>query len=378
MRNLPAHRATSERRRVHQFLYSLGFRDAVGTHTLEMDRVFRRAGIRGAVWAEDIHPRMLRQARPADGYQGSLAARRSKNVFVYQASTGSRRIVNELLLSRREPTTIYYHNITPARFFEPWAPSDALNLAWGREELNLLAPRIRVAMANSEFSADELRALGIADVRVIPPYLPPTRDVPPNPDHARWLRTTKRGIDILSVSRIVPHKGHLHLIRAFAALRAAVDGNARLFLVGAWGPDEYMRALFRLRERLGLEGVVFTGSIAESTLAAHYREADVYLSLSEHEGFGLPLVEAMRHWVPVVAYDGGAVAETLGGSGVLLDTLDPTIVAEVVGRVSADAAMREQLIHGQLARVSALESFPRDKLILDAVIDAARQAVSTG
>ncbi|MCA1673886.1 MAG: glycosyltransferase family 4 protein, partial [Actinobacteria bacterium] len=175
----------------------------------------------------------------------------------------------------------------------------------------------------------------------------------------------------LSVGRVVPHKGHLHLLRTFAAVRAGVDPHARLFVVGAWGPDDYMRAVFRLRERLDLDGVVFTGSVSEATLASHYQEADLYLSQSEHEGFGLPLVEAMRNGKPVVAYDGGAVGETLNRSGVLLRTLDPAFTAEVIARVAGDEGLQAELVKGQNDRLTALEAESRDPLVVRAIRDAA-------
>jgi len=363
-------RSGRPRLEVHQFLPSLGWRDAVGTHTLEMRRALARAGIKGGIYAEEMHGEFFRTAAPPDAYPGLRSARGGGNVLVYQASTGSHGVV-EMLAGRPEPLAVYYHNVTPARFFEPYVPAAALNLRWGREELKVLAPHVRVAMANSEYSAAELRELGVEDVRVVPPYLPPTVDAAPNADHAAWLRRTKRGIDVLAVGRVVPHKGHLHLLRAFAALRAAVDPAARLFVVGAWGPEDYMRAIFRLREQLGAEQVVFTGSVSEAGLAAHYQEADVFLSMSEHEGFGLPLVEAMRKDRPVVAYAGGAVGETLGGAGVLVETLDPPTVAEVVGRVAADPGLRATIVAGQRRRVEELDRLPRDAEVVRAAGDAA-------
>jgi glycosyltransferase involved in cell wall biosynthesis len=357
---------------VHQFLASMGFRDAVGTHAIETRRALASAGIGGALWAEDIQSEMARETRTFDLYQSLRPKRRRSATLLYQASTGTRGLVSDLV-GWPEPKMIYYHNITPARFFEAWAPGDALNLARGREELKVLAPHVRVAVANSQYSASELVGLGIEDVRVVPPYLPPALDTPPNPTHAQWLRRTKRGLDVLSVARLVPHKGHLHLLRAFAALRAAVDPGARLFVVGAWGPEAYMRALFRLRDKLGVEGIAFTGSVSAATLAAHYQTADVFLSLSEHEGFGLPLIEAMRQGVPVVAYDAGAVGETLDGAGVLLGTLDPLVVAEVVARVGGDDDLRAQLRDRQRERVNRIDGVPRDALLVEAVL-AARDA----
>ena len=361
---------------VHQFLPSAGARDAVGAHTLQTARALAAAGLAGGIWAEDIQPDMAKDVRATDVYETLRPARRRSNVVLYQVATGSRAFVSRLV-GWPEPKMIYFHNITPSRFFDPWAPDEMLNMAWGREELKLLAPHVRVALANSHFSAAELRELGIDDVRVVPPYLPPALDSDPEPAHLDWLRRTKRGLDVLCVSRLVPHKGHLDLLRAFAALRASVDPDARLLLVGAWGPEAYLRALFRLRDRLGLEGVVLTGSVSAATLAAHYRHADVFVSLSRHEGFGLPLIEAMRQGLPVVAYDAGAVAETMDGAGVLLGTLDPLVVAEVVARAGRPGPVRESLLRHQEKRVARLDAVPRDRLLVEACLTAATALAPT-
>jgi glycosyltransferase involved in cell wall biosynthesis len=354
---------------VQQFLPSAGYRDAVGAHALQTKRALAAAGLGGRIWAEDIQPEMAREVRPVDVYETQRPGRRRANVLLYHMATGSRVLVSRLI-GWPEPKAIYFHNITPSRFFDPWAPDDMLLVAWGREELTLLAPHVGVAMANSEFSAGELRALGIEDVRVVPPYLPPALDSDPEPAHADWLRRTKRGLDVLCVSRLVPHKGHLDLLRAFAVLQGAIDPGARLLLVGAWGPERYMRALFRLRHQLDVKGVIFTGSVPAATLAAHYRHADVFVSLSQHEGFGLPLIEAMRQGLPVVAHDAAAVAETMGGAGVLLGTRDPLVVAEVVAKVGQDGPLRDELVRNQFERVARLDAVPRDRLLVEAVLAA--------
>lgn len=359
------------RHEAHHFLPSLGYRDAVGSHTLQTHRALAAAGVKGAIWAEEVHGHLARAAHPPDGYPRLRSARRGTNVLVYQASTGSRGMA-KMVAARPEPKVVYYHNITPARFFEHYAPVAALNLEEGRRELETMAATGQVFMANSEYSALDLKDLGVGDVTVMPPYLPPTVDAAPNPTHAEWLRRSKRGTDILAVGRIVPNKGHFHLLRMFAAYRAAVDPGARLFLVGSWGPDPYMRALLALRDRLGREGVAFCGSVTEATLAAHYQAADVYVSLSEHEGFGLPLVEAMRQGRPVVAYSGGgAVAETMGGAGLLVGTLDPATVAETVARVATDDGLRSRVLAAQARRLTVLDTVPRDELVVAAVRRAA-------
>lgn len=350
---------------VHQFLPSLGHRDAVGNHTLTTQQVLASAGIRGGIWAEDVHPENRRRGRPFIDYARARSARGGRNALLYQASTGSNGMV-DFLLDRPERLLIYYHNITPPEFFEPYDPASAVVLERGRLEIARICARIDHALANSDYSAKELRALGVEDVESFPPFSPRIESEPSR-SHAQWLSNTKQGIDLLFVGRVVPNKGHIHLLRAFAALRAGVDDAPRLFAVGSWGPAAYMRAVNRVRDRLGQEGIVLAGSITEPRLAAHYKEADVFLSLSEHEGFCIPVLEAMRSGLPVVAYDGGAVGETLGGSGVLLRSIDPVLVAEVVARVAGDQDLRSRIIARQFERVAELERIPRDDILLASV-----------
>lgn len=353
------------RAEVHQFLPSLGFRDAVGNHTLATAEALRAAGLSGGIWAEDVHPEYKRRGRPFIDYANQRSAKRGGNVLLYQASTGTNGMV-EFLLSRPERQLLYYHNITPPSFIEPYDPASAVVLERGREELKQLAERVHHAMANSEYSANELRDLGVETVDVFPPYTS-ALDAEPSSSHSRYLSTTKRGIDLLFVGRIVPNKGHAHLLRAFAALRAWAPAPPRLFVAGSWGPSPYMEMLGQLRDRLGPDGVVFTGSITAPVLASHYREADVFVCLSEHEGFCVPLLEAMRAGTPIVAYDGGAVAETLGGAGVLLRTLDPLVVAEVIHRVATDEELARKLVERQHDRLAELDRIPRDEILTRSV-----------
>ena len=350
---------------VHQFLPSLGFRDAVGNHTLGTQRALTEAGIRGGIWAESFHPEHRRRARPFIDYPRLRSARRGRNVLLYQASTGSHGMV-DFLIGRRERKLLYYHNVTPPKFYEPYDPAAAGILERGLTEIRLLCGHVDGAMANSEFSANDLRDFGVEHVEVFPPY-DKALEAEPDRGHSEWLRRTKKGIDVLFVGRLVPNKGHINLLRSFAALRAGADAPPRLFVAGTWGHVTYMEALRRVRDRLGRDGIVFSGSISDSVLAAHYREADVYLCLSEHEGFCVPLVESMRWQVPVVAYDAGAIAETLGGAGVLLRTLDPLVVAEVVARVARDEELRASIIERQNRRLAELYAIPRDQILLRSV-----------
>jgi glycosyltransferase involved in cell wall biosynthesis len=270
----------------------------------------------------------------------------------------------DFLIERPEPKVINYHNLTPARYYQPYDSATATGLTEAARELERLSRKVRTAIADSEFNATDLRAMGVDDVHVIPPYFGRGWRGDADPATLAALEAGRRGIDLLFVGRIVPNKAHQHLIRTMAAMRAAIDAGARLHVVGPPGPLTYLRLLTGLADRIVPGGVIFTGAVSDAELAAHYRHADAFVCLSEHEGFGVPLVEAMRAELPIVAYDAGAVGETLGGAGVLLQTVDPRVVAEVVARVARDEALRAQLKSRQLIRAAELESFPRDQAMV--------------
>ena len=358
---------------VHQFLPQLRPYDAVTSHALAMQRALRGAGMESRIWADSIHPALRSQGEPR-GRFGSLGRSRSssRQVLLYQAFVGAGDLVG-FLIDRDEPLVVYYHNITPASFIWPYDHPSAALMEQGRDDVGRLVPRIRVALAASQFSARDLRDWGVNDVRIVMPSARPDRLAEPDVKRLRWLRQSKRGIDLLFVGRVAPHKGHQHLLRVLALLRALTQRDVRLFAVGSEGPEAYMLALTGLAERLGLDNsAIFTGPVTEAELAAHYEAADVFLCLSEHEGFCIPLLEAMRAELPVVAYAAGAVSETLDGSGILLGGLDPYVVAEVVSTVVSDEALRRQICARQRERAAELDRFDWNGVLLDAVHEAAK------
>lgn len=361
--------ASGPSRAVQQFLPFLHARDAVGNHTLATRDALIEAGFRSDLWAAHVERELAGLTRPYRQYGGRLQRWRSRtrDVLLYQASTGASEMV-AFLLERREPLVLYYHNITPASFFEPYDAWAAQSMREARTDLQRLTERARVGLAASEFSAGELRQMGVDDVRVVPPFVAAGPSaVPPDPQYLRTLMRTRRDLDLLFVSRIVPHKGHLHLLRMLAALRAS-GVDARLFIVGASGPRPFMDALARLRRQLSLEeSVILTGPISDAELAAHYQEADLFTSLSEHEGFAIPLLEAMRAGTPILAYDAGAVAETMNGAGILVRTLDPYLLAEAIVQTWQDQPLRSQLCERQRARADQLDAIPRARLLVEAV-----------
>lgn len=355
---------------VHQFVPALLPGDAVGNHVVATRRELAAEGVAASTWAGAIHPQLVREARSWNRFERSRPARGRRRVLLYQAASFSGGLADRLG-RRDEPTVISYHNLTPPSYFAPYDGIAARELALAADELRRLAARTRVAIAASEFNAADLRGLGLERVHVVPPYLGRTIAASPDATILRALTGTHRGVDMVFVGRLTPNKGHAHLVRLLAVLRAGIDPHARLFLVGSPGPRLYVQWLERLIDRVAPDGVVLTGPVSEAGLAAHYRNADVFVCLSSHEGFGIPLVEAMRADVPVLAYDAGAVAETLGGAGVLVQTRRPTILAELVDRIARDPDLRAGLCRRQRERAAELEAFPRCRALLTALAEAA-------
>jgi glycosyltransferase involved in cell wall biosynthesis len=356
--------------RLHQFLPALNPWDAVGNHVLAIQNSLQAASMAGRIWVEEAQGELEAVSASYQGYGAEESSQGAGRLLMYQSYVGSRGLV-DFLLRRREPLSVYYHNITPPSLLRAFDAEAGALMEQGREELNRLAPRVRLALTGSGYNAAELRRAGVRDVRLLPPYM--AAGSAPDPAYLRRLEEGKRGMDLLFVGRVVPHKGHRRLLELAALLRRGGDREVRIFFVGCRGPSSYMFSLERLRDRLGLQEVaIFTGSLPDSHLAAHYMTADAFVCLSEHEGFCIPVVEAMRAGVPVIAYGAGAVPETLGGAGVLLGRADPFVAAEIVSRVVSDGAFRGQLRERQLRRAAELDGFDRQAVLLDAVRDLAR------
>ena len=176
----------------------------------------------------------------------------------------------------------------------------------------------------------------------------------------------------LLATRLAPHKAQHDIVKAFAAYRRFHNPDAHLYLVGGGPEDSYAHTLRRFVHGLGLDdAVTLTGGVSPADLVAYYRAADVFVVCSEHEGFCVPLLEAMYHRVPIVAFAAGAVPETLGDAGLLLEVKDPCTVAAAVDRVAGDAALRGQLVAAGTRRAREFDISRTGPAFVDAVTSAA-------
>jgi glycosyltransferase involved in cell wall biosynthesis len=279
-----------------------------------------------------------------------------------------------MLLKRREPMIVDYHNITPPEFFAPWEPKVASELAAGLRQVQRLSRRAVAGWGDSAFNESDLVRLGYRRTRVVPILFDPStfeREVDEAALGRMQAARAGGGADWLFVGRLAPNKAQQDLVKALAAYRRAFDPKARLHLVGGASSHAYLTALEKFVAELGLtEAVEITGSVTAGELSAYYQAADVFVCASEHEGFCVPLLEAMHHRVPIVAFGAAAVPETLDGSGLVLFSKAPHVFASAVARVLGDAGLRDRLVDAGVVRLEDF-SLERSRASLVAAIEEA-------
>jgi glycosyltransferase involved in cell wall biosynthesis len=345
---------------VHQLLAALSQGDAIGNEALVIQGHLRQAGFESDIFAEKVHPRMAHRARPLWDYREVSGP---DTVCLFHFSIGS--AAGPLIFRSPDRLVAIYHNITPAHFFVSFH-SELVRLCHeGRLELEAFAPRAELALGDSEFNRQELERVGFRKTDVLPIVLDlSSYGREPSPLVRRLYGDSRT--NILFVGRIIPNKKIDDLIRVFAVYQRYVDPKSRLLLVGDHrGHERYYDTLAGMVREFRLDEVVFAGHVEDDDLMAYYSVADAFLCLSEHEGFCVPLLEAMRFGVPVVAYDAGAVAETLGGAGVLLKDKRPEAVAELLGLLRTDPHLRQTILISQERRVNELRAVDYGALLME-------------
>jgi glycosyltransferase involved in cell wall biosynthesis len=337
---------------VHQLLVTAASGDAVTSLALALRRELLAAGP-SEVFAVHVDPALGGEVRPVSefGRNGEGA-----DLLVYHASIGNETMA-AFLETRSEPILLAYHNISPPGPFRAYDAGFAELLELGREHLAALAGRVRAAVADSAFNAAELVELGYPEVTTVPVPLDPYRLARLEPDAGTAAALAGLpGPVVAFVGQLLPHKRVEWLIGAFHVLATYLEPEATLLVAGAPRLPAYAAALGEFVRELNLAGVHLLGAVSDAALAALYRRADVFVTASEHEGFCVPLLEAMAFDVPVVARRFAAVPETLGGAGLLLDPDDgPEAAAEAVVLATEDLTARRALVEAGRRRLEAFD-----------------------
>ena len=332
---------------VNQWVPAAHRGDAIGDSARRVRDILRAGGHQSELYALTIDDDLRGDVLPfAD------ESARQGDVTIFHFALPSP--MTEAFASLNHGRVLQYHNITPAPFFAPYDPGLFRLAALGRRELATLVGRVELALGDSDFNRQELEQLGFDRTGVMPIAVNTERitDAPPRPALEKILSDGL--VNILFVGRIAPNKRIEDHIRLAEVYKRYVDSYYRFIFVGRYDglPRYYAQVRALIDEyRMLPDRFWFTGPVPDADLAAFYRWADVYVSLSEHEGFCVPLVEAMAANVPVLAYAAGAVPETLGGAGVLFTPKDLELAAEAMGMLVYDRPFRQSVLEGQRRRL---------------------------
>jgi glycosyltransferase involved in cell wall biosynthesis len=337
---------------IHQFHQSSSFGDAVTQSLLLTRELLRALGFESEIFVAQRDPRLGDELRDYREYPASSA-----NVLLVHHSIGHDLI--EWVLGLPDRKVLVYHNITPPEFFpdDQWFRS---YVELGRAQLRQYRPATLAAFCDSQFNADELTALGYDAVTVLPLLLV-TDELCDAPWNRNLVEANADVVTLLFVGRLERNKCQHELIDVFRLVHRWLGRSTQCVLVGNYNPcTAYVHELRQKAAALGLaDRINLAGHVSREDLYAWYRTANVFVCLSEHEGFGVPLLEAMTFGVPVIAHRSSSVPSTLGGAGILVDGKPLPEIAALVCRLADDEALRRRVVERQLARAAA---FSRTRL----------------
>jgi len=330
---------------VYQICAGFSRGDAISSEALFIEKRLRKLNFKTAIFAEQFPE----SAAGMVNFFRHMPDRRDQ-ILIYHHSFHSSAL-QFVLRARARRKVLIFHNVTPPEYVEPYSQSLAERLALARSELHGNAQAFEKVMADSYFNAADLTGLGFRNVEVMPVIM----DFPALDSHGkrRPRYFLEGGLNILFVGRIFPNKRHQDIIKTFYYLKK-IHKNSRLILVGPFHPGvrNYAGELFNLAAELGLKrDVIFTGMIDQSELNLCYDHADLFFSMSEHEGFFVPLIECMYKRLPVLAFGSSVIPETLGRSGVIFYEKDYARLAEMILLLARKPDLKGAVLAAQETRL---------------------------
>ena len=322
--------------------------NAISAEALVLRSGLRAWGYNSEIYAETVAPASAwGDILPFERYEPGNA-----DLLIFHYTRAS--LLSDYVRTLDVPLLLVYHNVTPPEFFWGANAQVAQSVQRGRAELSAFREQTLLALADSKFNRRDLVEAGYVQTNVLPIIIPDTlQRISPDTD---VLAQLENSVNLLCVGRVVPNKCFEDVIKTLYYYQQ-IEPQAHLFLVGDTANTRpYVHWLHGLVTWLGLDdAVTFTNHVSDRALAAYYRQASVLVYMSEHEGFGIPLVESMRFGVPIVAYASTAIPETLGGTGILVTQKRFTVVAELIHLLQTDAELCQRIISRQLERARDFE-----------------------
>lgn len=334
--------------KIYQVVTTLGYGDAVGNDIFALMDSMQKAGYQTKIFAEVIDKRISHKDVEKVEKMPELDA---ADIILYHLATGADLTFQIAKYPCRK--ILVYHNITPPRFFRRYNIQAAKNCEKGLAGVKFLADKVDYCLPVSTFNGEDLVRMGYRCKMDVQPILVKFDDYEKEPDCNLMEKMTDGYENIIFVGRIAPNKKQEDVIAVFAMYKKYYNPKSRLILAGSYGGmEKYLDCLKQYVEYNQVEDVIFTGHIRFEEILAYYRSAHIFLCMSEHEGFCVPLLEAMYFDIPIIAFDSTAVGDTLNGTGILLKEKDALLTAAWMNRISKDACLKEYLISKQRERLA--------------------------
>lgn len=332
---------------IYQLIHTLSYGDAISGEALALQRCVTELGHEGKIFALNTHERFVGMTERIENFPVGF-----NGIIILHYSLGSP--LNALFRSLSEAKrAIIFHNLTPEKYFAGVNPRVAKDISKGWEELPELCKLCDLVISDSSYNATELSQHGIQS-QVLPLPFDPSRWKEEANSGMTALVQSDPGIHVLHVGRLAPNKCIEDILKTFYFLHHHISRKSRLWLVGIDIDTElYSFGLKRLAKELLIDEFVnFTGPLSDSEIQALYQNSSVYLGMSEHEGFCVPLIEAMHYGLPVLAYDCSAVGETVGSGGILFKEKRYPELAQLIAKIAEPGNFRTNLIAQGKAQVA--------------------------
>jgi L-malate glycosyltransferase len=339
--------------RIHQLVPRLDAGDAIGNQAMAIHELLLAWGFKADIFAYDMDDFGRQFASFDSAYREFMHCEEDLLIYHYGLYCDNYR----LFVESRNRKVLIYHNITPPEFYECFYPEAAHLCRLGKA----LLPQLSVAdlaLGDSDFNRREMVAAGFPQEKTgVLPINPPLDKLDGVEADEAFLRQLDDGkVNLLFVGRVVPNKRVEDIVKLFYCYHRGINARSRLIVAGSL-LNTYYSALLAMTQRMGIQDRVhFLGKISEPRLKSCYMGSHYYVSMSEHEGFCVPLLEAFYFDLPVLAYCAGAVPETMGDAGVVFDQKDYGLLAELVDRLERDAFLRERMLQAQRRRLEDFDS----------------------
>jgi glycosyltransferase involved in cell wall biosynthesis len=332
--------------RINQMIETLLRGDAIGDDAISIRKILRSLGYSSDIYVENIMPSMAREAKIV-----TEKAFMNSDIIIYHYG-----FIDELckkIINSRAKKILIYHNVTPHTYFIGYDNKLAQLSKNIRDNLSMLTDKFDIVISDSEYNKQELINIGFKNVEVIPIRINFSKyDLEPDKIELDKDEDTAR---ILFVGRIVPNKMIEDLINIFSYYYRNIDSNGKLVIVGdyssSFGNQAYYKILLNLVDEYHIKNVYFTDKITLRKLVGYYKWANVFITMSAHEGFCVPLLESMYFGIPVIANNICAIPETLGGAGILINEVNYAEIAELIDICVRDKEIRKRIIERQYERL---------------------------